>query len=871
MKFRIRAIGLLVALAIAVPSASFAQDNLINNLPARCVGPTSMAGRVTDLAVYEAEPRIFYVASASGGLWKTSNAGMTFKPVFDRENTVSLGAAAVGWNDPNLVWVGTGEATSRNSCSWGDGVYKSSDGGQSWTNMGLKETGHISRILIHPKDPNTVYVAALGHLWGYNVDRGVYKTTDGGKTWTLVLRIDAKTGISDLIMDPNNPNVLIAGGWERLRFAYDFISGGANSGIFKTTDGGKTWKQMTKGLPEGPLGRIGLNFFRKDPNVVIASIEAKGGGGVYRSKDKGESWEKLNSLNPRPFYFSMPRQDPTDIDRIYMPAVSFHYSTDGGKTFRVMDTRVHVDHHAMWINPKDNNHMIIGQDGGCAQTRDRGETWEHFNNMPIGQFYAVGYDMRKPYWVYGGLQDNGSWGVPTQHNRGSANFTDDNEVGQGDGFYVQVDPNDWRTLYCESQGGALVRVDLWAGGTRSIRPRENSVTPAEPSGSRFRFNWNTPFLISPHNSKTIYVGGNKLFKSVNRGDNWRVISPDLSTNNPLKLSPGRKSVSPEDTGAERHCTIVAVAESPMKQGLLWAGTDDGKAWVTQDDGANWTEVTANIPDLPANTWCSRLTPSRFVEGRCYATFDGHRSNDFKSYVYVTEDFGKTWSKLNKGIPDGDCCYVIREGLRNSDLLYLGTEMSLWISLDRGQSWARYRGSNFPTVAVHDVTLHPRENDLIIGTHGRSIWVMSTAALEDLTQEKLKDDLVMTKPSTVYLMPRRTGNSGDGVRLWTSPNTQPSATIAYYVKTAASGDARITVTDVAGNEITSMNGTSSAGLNVVTWNVRGGRGFGIRPGEYKVTVKVGEKTASTTVTIEDLGASGGDTTGRTTDTPDDVEP
>lgn len=857
-----RALLLLTALASCVSLGQHANDalwqSLLNSLNPRNVGPTTMGGRVADLAVYEKEPRIFYVATASGGLWRTDNGGMTFRVVFDKENTVSLGAAAVDQNNPDVVYAGTGEGNSRNSTAWGDGVYKTTDGGRTWTNIGLKDTHHISRIRIHPKDPNTVFVGALGRLWGPNPERGLYKTTDGGKTWRQVIKVDDRTGVIDVAIDPSNPNNMLAATYERMRYAWNYVSGGKGSAIWKSTDGGNTWKKITRGLPDkGEMGRIGFDYFRKNPKVVIATIEHSyhdpaitrqfnrnnSLAGTYKSTDGGESWTKVNNLNPRPFYFSEPTYDPSDEKRIYQPAVNLHYSDDGGLNWRVMQTSVHVDHHAMWINPNDSNHLIIGQDGGVGQSRDRGATWEHLNYMPLGQYYAVTYDMRKPYYVYGGLQDNGSWGGPTQTTRGGVAHFDWYGVGGGDGFHVQVDPNDWTTLYSESQGGRISRLDQ-SGATpnRGITPPRRS-----PDGQNYRFNWSTPIVLSPHNSKTLFVGANVLFKSVNRGDNWKVISPDLTTNDPAKQRPGEGSVTPENTGAEVHCTIITISESPRKEGLIWVGTDDGNVQLTQDGGVTWTNVTANIPGLPKNTWCSRVTASQYEEGRCYATFDGHRSNDFNPYVYVTEDYGKTWKKLNAGLPVGDTAYVIKEGEKNPDLLFLGTEVSLWVSLDRGENWSRFR-NNFPTVSVHDVVIHPRELDLIIGTHGRSIWILYIAPLEEMTKENLAKDVVLTKPQNIYFFGRVSGGSWEGDRTWVSPNTQPGTQIAYYMKDAASGDVKLTISDPAGGNPVTLNATNRKGLNVIPWNGRiRGR---VTEGDYRVTLTVGDKEYHTSVRIED---------------------
>lgn len=842
--------GLIFACAGAyAQSAAPVTDSsaLINSITGRNLGPTTMGGRISDFAVYEAEPRIFYVATASGGLWKTTSGGITMTPVFYKESTVALGAAAVSQKNPDVVWIGTGEQNNRNSSSWGDGVYKTTDGGKSWTHMGLKETRHISRVIIHPKDENVIYVAALGSLWGPSQDRGIFKTTDGGKTWKKILTTENDlTGVVDLQMDPKNPDVILASAYQRRRWAYRWESGGPGSAMYRTTNGGRSWTKITKGMPEGPLGRIGISFFEKDPKVVVASIEHRGDGGIYRSTDGGQSFAKVNTLNPRPFYFSKIRQDPSDENRIYMPGVSFHFSDNKGETFRAMPMNIHVDHHALWINPKDKNHMILGNDGGVAQTRDRGATWEHINSMDIGQFYAVAVDMRKPYYVYGGLQDNGSWGGPTQQAiNGGVQHTDWYQVGGGDGFHVQVDPSDWRIVYSESQGGAIGRLNQQTGARGFIRPRA-------PQGISYRFNWSSPILISPHNPSTVYFGGNFLFKSVNRGDVWKTISPDLSTNDPAKMisaSNPSGGVSPEDTGAERHCTIITISESPRTQGLLWVGTDDGLVWLTRDDGVTWTNVTNNIPGLPKNTWVSRVTASSFIEGRAYATFDGHRNNDYKPYVYVTDDFGVTWKPINAGLTEGNSCYVIKEGLRNSELLILGTEMGLYFSLDRGTTWSKYQSGTFATIRVDDFVIHPREFDLVVGTHGRSIWIIPINALEQLTTDARTRDIVLIKPTAVYGLGFTQSGWYGGDRTFFSRNTQPSGRIDYWLKDKTDQTVRIEILHPDGTSIARIDGTGEKGLNTVSWRPR----QRLNTGDYVVVLNVGDKKFQSSIRYEDLSA------------------
>ncbi|MDK3156379.1 hypothetical protein QPK87_07290 [Kamptonema cortianum] len=842
---RAAALALIIAPLQAATAQSGSNDvsSLLQAITPRALGPTNMGGRISNIAVYEKEPRIFYVATASGGLWKTTSGGIKFSPVFEYERTVALGAVTIDQDNPDIVWLGTGEENSRNSTSWGDGLYKSTDGGKTWAHMGLKGSRHISQIVLHPKDKNTIYVGALGTLWGPNEERGLYKSTDGGKTWTKILHVGNQTGVIDLVVHPDKPDMMLVGMWQRNRLPYRWESGGPESGLHRTTDGGKTWTKVTKGMPAGDIGRIGLSAFRKNPNLVFATFENREGG-VFKSTDFGNSWEKMNSLNPRAFYYSTPYVDPNDENLIYLPAVNFHYSTDGGKTFRVMQMDIHVDHHAIWVNPADSNHIIIGNDGGVAQTRDKGATWEHLNNMPIGQFYAIGFDMRKPYWVYGGLQDNGTWGGPTQSHRGQVTFADFNFINGGDGFHAQVDPSDWRIVYAESQGGAINRHNIETGESRSIRPRA-------PQGETYRFNWSSPIVISPHNPHTIWFAGNKLFKSVDRGDNWQVVSPDLTTAEPDKLR-NRGGVTPEDTGAERHCTIVTISESPMRANLVWVGTDDGLVHVTQNGGHTWENVTENIQGVPKNTWVSRVAASRYKLGRAYVAFDGHRNNDYNSYLYVTEDFGKTWKSIGSSFGEDHSVYAFAEGTINEDLLFAGTELGLWVSIDRGESWTRvHKDQGFPTVRVDDLAIHPRDHDLIIGTHGRSIWLMPIGALEQLTAKNRESDVFLCKPNAVYNFGKIYSGWFEGDRFWGSPNTQPGGYIYYYLKSETSEKVEVTVDTPGGANVGRLTGEGKAGLNMVRWRPGGRNAAQLTTGDLIVTLKVGEKEYKTTLSYENL--------------------
>lgn len=844
-----------VFLSVAVfGTTASAQTNssFFDALTARSVGPTNMGGRIADIAVYEADPRIFYVASASGGVFKTTNAGMSYEAQFQQETSMSLGAIAVSATNPDIVWAGTGEANSRNSTAWGDGVYKSTDGGKTWKNMGLKTSRHIGSIVVDPKNPDVVFVGALGNLWAGGGERGLYKTTDGGKTWTTSLKTDGDTGIIEIIQNPKNNRELFAGTLQRRRMPYNFISGGPGSGLWKSTDAGQTWRKITKGLPPGNWGRTGMDYFFDNPKEMVLSVERpvtgdlksnnnpETSGGLFRSSDGGESWTRVNLINPRAFYFSIPRFDTKDKNQIWIPGVELHVSKDGGRTVRTTNVDVHADWHSFWVNPKDANHIIAGVDGGVYVSRDRGITWEMHDRMSLGQFYGITFDMRKPYWVYGGLQDNGSWGMPTQTVRGFTGPWDAVSLSGGDGFHVQVNPNDHRWVFSESQGGAVQRINQETGQGGSARP----------TGTGLRFNWSTPIILSSWNPEIVYIGSNRVHRSTNNGTSYTAISPDLTTNNPDKLKVGLGSVSPESTSAEVHCTIITISESARQQGIIWAGTDDGNVQVTQDDGLTWTNVTPGVETgLPKGTWVSRVTASKYAAGRCYVTFDNHRWGDFKPYVFMTEDFGKTWKRIDAGIPDIESCYVIKEGVQNDSLLYLGTEMGLYFSLDRGATWSKFK-SNFPAVSVHDLAVHPRDLDLVVGTHGRSIWTINVSALESLTTSNLDRSTFLCPPAPVYLLGRTRGDGHDTTH-YRIPNSQPNITVFFNLKKAPTVKPTVTIQTAGGQPITSLDGEMKAGLQAVRFPSRN-LGAGTR--ELRVVLKIGDIEQVTMVKVEDISGN-----------------
>jgi photosystem II stability/assembly factor-like uncharacterized protein len=656
--------------AAAQPTAA---PSAIDKLRFRDIGPATPSGRVDDLAVFEANPAIFYIATATGGLWKTVNNGTTLEQVFHSQTTSSIGDVAIAPNDPNLVWVGTGENNNRQSSSWGDGVYKSADGGRTWVNMGLKESKQIARVIVDPVDYDVVYVAALGNLWAGGGERGVYKTTDGGLTWTRILDAGQFAGATELVMDPSNNKVLYAATYQRLRSSWGFNGGGEASAIYKTTDAGRTWTKLTKGIPAGPLGRIGLDIYRKNPNVLYARIEHQTESGTYRSEDAGASWTKMSSVNPRPMYFSQIRIDPQTDSRIYVLGVQLHVSDDAGKTFHNEGARqIHVDHHAMWINPNNPDHLMLGSDGGVGISYDRSKTYVYLNNLPVAQFYHVAFDNQFPYTVCGGLQDNNTWCGPSavRNEWGIANdewFI----ISGGDGFVGMIDPTNPRVMYAESQNGNMNRIDRLTNERTSIRPEPL------PGEKPYRWNWDTPLILSPHDANTVYAAANHVFKSTDRGHSWRTISPDLTLQldrDTLELMgvKGRDIRLAANDGISTFGTMTSVQESPVRRGVIWAGTDDGQVHVTRDDGGSWTNVTGKIPALPKWTYVARVEPSRKAEGTAYVAFDGHRLGDFGTYVYTTTDFGSTWSSIAGDLPKGEVARTISEDLKNPDVLYLGT-------------------------------------------------------------------------------------------------------------------------------------------------------------------------------------------------------
>jgi photosystem II stability/assembly factor-like uncharacterized protein len=907
------AVGLLT-LALTGPAQG--QDDRLARATAhlewREIGPAIMGGRITDLALVESNPAIFFVGTATGGLWRTLNHGTTWEPLFDDQPTSSIGDVTIAQSNPNLVWVGTGEPQNRQSSPWGNGVYKSTDAGRTWEHMGLTETMHISRIAIHPMNHDIVYVAAVGHLWGPNPERGVYQTVDGGKTWKLSLFVDEHTGAIDLAMDPGDPETLFAAMYQRRRTGFGFNGGGPGSGIYRTTDGGNAWTELTNGLPEGDKGRIGLDIYRQDGNMVFAIVEADLRGsfapfgaqqeesardrvnGVYRSTDRGETWEHLSTTNNRPMYYSQIRVDPNDPERIYLGGARLYVSKDGGKTFTDdAASDVHSDHHALWIDPANSNHMILGGDGGVSVSWDRSHTWRQLRNLPLAQFYEIGVDMRDPYYVCGGLQDNGSWCGPsaTLSNQGVRN-RDWYNVNGGDGFYTLIDPNDPTIMFAESQGGNLARVDLNTMERVRMRPVPRPGNDVEER--EYRFNWDAPLVMSSHNPMVIYFGANHVLKSTDRGMSWREMSPDLTKQidrSELEIMGVKedKMLSRHD-GISSYGNITTVSESPINADVVYAGTDDGNVHITRDGGENWTDLTLKFKDVPDRTYVSRVVSSRFAEGRVYVTFDGHRNDDYRPYVYVSEDYGERWRSLTRGLADGWTVNVIAEHPRTSNLLFLGNEIGVYFSIDRGENWVQLK-SNLPTVPVDDIVVHPRDNDLVVGTHGRSIWILpDVAPLEELSNE------VMASATHLFRVRKATTYNQHTPQGWTpgvyeAPDPPLGALIRYYLRDdmaapedvvaegSNGGDpalrrrdsrngnatARITILDQTGATIRELEGPGMAGVQHVMWDLRfeppyvaeegeqrafrgPPRGPKVLPGTYTVRLDAADQTLRTELVV-----------------------
>jgi photosystem II stability/assembly factor-like uncharacterized protein len=796
----------------------------VSGLPARNIGSATMSGRIAALDAVEENGRItVFVGAASGGVWKSVNGGTTYKSVFDRESVQSIGAVAIDPSNPKTVWVGTGEPWTRNSVSVGEGVYKSTDGGENWTPVGLKDSEHIAKILVDPADGNTVLVCAVGHLWDDNDERGVFKTTDGGKTWKKVLAGgNGSTGCGLMSRSLQEPKTIYASTWDVRRQGWTFRSGGPGSGLFKSTDGGDHWSEIngsnSKGLPEKPWGRIAVAVAPSKPNVVYANVEAKKSA-LYRSDDGGANWTRLDASNYmiwRPFYFGNLIVDPKDETRIFKPDLILLLSTDGGKSFNRVSGGAHGDFHDVWINPKNTSTVIAGDDGGLWRSEDGGNLWKHQVNLPVSQFYHVSTDKSDPYHVYGGLQDNSSWVGDSSYPGGVTNSRWENIFG-GDGFWAFEDTGDPDYIYAEAQGGEIGRVNRHTLEGRNIKPLPNY------GEKKLRFNWNTPIHMSPNEKGTLYIGAQFLFRSRDHGQSWDRISPDLTTNDPEKQKQEESGgITVDNSSAEMHTTIYSISESPKNGQIIWVGTDDGNVQITRDGAKTWTNVVGNVTGLAKNSWVSTVEASRFDEKTAYATFDRHTFGDMKPYAYKTTDYGQTWTALGtqaSGVRG--YAHVIKEDTVNPNLLFLGTEFGLWISVDGGQRWAQYKGSDFPSVAVRDIVVHARESDLVLATHGRGIWIVDDISpLRALTPDLMSKEaaLIAGKPAVQYF--RANGGWPEGDESFTGRSRPEDAQITYYQRGRhIFGDLKIEVLDESGKVVDNLSGSKHRGLNRAGWSMR----------------------------------------------------
>jgi photosystem II stability/assembly factor-like uncharacterized protein len=820
MRSALAAFLLATALAPAAAAATAVDSNTFGGLTARSIGPAVMSGRIAAIDAVGPDPLTIYVGAAGGGVWRSTDAGVTWKAVFD-DYTQSIGAIAIDRAHPDTVWVGTGESWTRNSVSVGTGLYKTTDGGKTWELSGLADSERIAKVVVDPHASDTVFACATGHLWNANEERGVYKTTDGGKSWKRVLYVDADTGCADLDVDPQDPRILYAGMWQFRRFPDFFQSGGPGSGLYRSTDGGDSWSELKAGLPPGEKGRIAVAVAPSRPSVVYAVVEAKEKNALFRSDDLGESWREVNAstnVQIRPFYFGRLVVDPTDFNRLYKPGFTLGISEDGGKSVSSPFTggifgAVHPDNHALWVNPDNPQELLVGTDGGVYHSFDRGGTWSFVGALPVAQYYHVSYDMDRPYNVYGGLQDNSCWMGPSESIGGIEN-RDWLSIGGGDGFYAYRDPADSGYVYSEFQGGEIARTRLATMEARDIKPTPG---PGEPD---YRFNWNTPIALSPNEPGTIYIGAQFLFRSRDHGASWERLSPDLTTNDPAgqrqMLSGG---LTIDNSAAENYTTIYSISESPRDGKVIWVGTDDGNVQLTRDGGASWTNVVGNVGGLPPRTWVSTVAASPHDAATAFVTFDGHRRGDMATYVYRTTDYGASWQSLATADLAG-YAHVIRQDPVDPDLLFLGTEFGLYVSIDGGAGWARFTG-NLPQVAVRDIAIQPRENDLILATHGRGIYIVDDITpLRQLSAEVADADVFVFASPPVEL--RTTGFSfgfpGHGE--FVGDNPPEAATITYYLKRRhLFGDLKAEVYDAGGKLLATIPGTKRRGINRILWPMR----------------------------------------------------
>lgn len=867
-------------LILFLSQSLFAQkldSTLLAGMKPRQIGPAGMSGRVTCIDVVLSNPQVMYIGTASGGVWKSESGGIDWQPIFENESCASIGAITIDQQNPDIIWVGTGEGNPRNSQSSGYGLYRSLDGGKSWQSMGLEETRNIHRLIIHPEDPNTVYVGAIGYAWADSEERGVYKTTDGGESWEKILYINERTGVADMVLDSENPNKLLVAMWEYRRWPWFFKSGGEGSGLYITYDGGKNWKQKTSedGLPKGELGRMGLAIAPSKPDRVYAFVESKKNA-LYMSEDGGSSWKKQSeddNIGNRPFYYADIYVDPQNENRIYSIWSVVSKSEDAGKTFKVImpyaskPQDIHPDHHAWWIHPENSDFMMNGNDGGLNITFDGGKTWRFASNLPVGQFYHVNIDDAFPYNVMGGMQDNGSWVGPAYNfKRGGLRNEYYQEIFFGDGFDVMPDKSDSRYIYAMYQRGNVGRIDLETGASILIQP-------VHPNGEKLRFNWNAGIAQDPFDAKTIYFGSQYLHKSTSRGDAWQIISPDLTTNDPEKHKQHESGGLTFDvTGAENYTSILCIAPSPLEQGFIWVGTDDGNLQITKDGGQNWENVVSKLKGAPEGAWIPQIHVSEHQAGEAFVVLNDYRRGDWTPYVYHTQDYGASWKRLAEDVW-GYALAVVQDPVA-PNLLFLGTEFGLYVSVDYGETWTKWN-ENFPTVSTMDMKIHPREHDLVIGTFGRAIFVLDDIRpLREIAQE---GTAILSKTIHAFPTPdailakyqQAAGTRFAANATFIGENRPSGGMITYSVGSFhpdSSNKVRVEILDAAGNVTrTFSTKAKNKGINRVQWDLRakgvrfpGSKkpkagadepsGLNVLPGTYTVRLTYQEQTAETTINV-----------------------
>ena len=799
-------------------------SEMLKSFSWRAIGPANMGGRVTDIDGVPGDPSTFYVSGADGGIFKTTNGGVSFNPIFENQRAYSIGALTIAPSDKNILWVGTGEGDPRNSVGYGWGVYKSIDGGISWKHLGLKNTERIKRIVVDPKDPNVACVCALGKEWGPNKERGVFKTIDGGKTWEKILYIDENTGCADIAMETNNPRIMYAGMWTFRRKPWRFDDGGKNTALYRTMDGGQTWKKIMNGLPNKDMARPGVHIAQSEPNIIYLMTEFEGGGTAFKSEDRGENWKMVNddpNINFRPFYYSDVRVDPNQPNVLFSISGRLSRSKDSGNTWEQIAKTVHGDHQALWIDPTNSKYILNGSDGGFQRSFDGGDSWEIINNIELSQFYQMEIDNKKPYNIYGGLQDNGTWvgpsnslyeaGILKRHWKGLA---------YGDGYFAVPIPGEEHFVYTNLQGGVPFLVDSRYGNVQTVHPFPKIVGSAGDAieKHKYRFNWDSPIIISPHNPETVYFGGNVVFKSNNRGKSWEVISPDLTTNDKSKQRSSGGTIYQDNTAAEFHCTILYLAESPIQKGVIWAGTDDGNIQVTLDGGKSWSNLKSRIKGLPEYSWISKIHASEHNAGTAIIVVDQHRMNDFRPYIFMTDDFGKTWKKITSNLPSNDYVKVVRQDPHNPNLLFAGMEHGIFASWNLGKSWEKIN-NNLPNVSVRDLRIQARDRDLVVATHGRGVFILDDIhPIEELKNSIGKPiHLFPIREATLWNMYWRIENLGD--RTYAAKNPEYGTYINFSLHKDAKSPVNIDILDKNGSLVTSLEmKEAKKGINRVVWDL-----------------------------------------------------